>query len=194
MYSQSAPRAPAGNHQRGDGRAVAHRWPGNIRELKNVVERIVLKAIGTAGSPTDLPPDVVGRERSDMRCRQRPARPRKRAARVERTTCRAHASSSGESFWAAVYPALHVARSDARRSPEDRPDRPRDRPTATTVARSAVQHAADGTTSGSSASCGSTTAICPSSASASLPRESPGLHRQPLTRSARYRAAAGGKH
>src|SRR5205823_11431244 len=31
---------------------VSHRWPGNIRELKNVVERLVLKATGQIVRPT----------------------------------------------------------------------------------------------------------------------------------------------
>ena len=30
---------------------MAHRWPGNIRELKNVIERLVLKANGQVISP-----------------------------------------------------------------------------------------------------------------------------------------------
>ena len=38
---------------------MAYRWPGNIRELKNVVERIVLKTAGRAVTVADLPPEVV---------------------------------------------------------------------------------------------------------------------------------------
>src|SRR5262245_10915132 len=38
---------------------VAYRWPGNIRELKNVVERIVLKTTGRVVKPSDLPGDVL---------------------------------------------------------------------------------------------------------------------------------------
>jgi DNA-binding NtrC family response regulator len=38
---------------------MAYRWPGNIRELKNVVERIVLKAAGRAIKASDLPPEVL---------------------------------------------------------------------------------------------------------------------------------------
>src|SRR5581483_3091297 len=37
---------------------TAYRWPGNIRELKNVIERLVLKAAGQIVRPTDLPPEV----------------------------------------------------------------------------------------------------------------------------------------
>src|SRR4051812_6803171 len=37
---------------------LSHRWPGNIRELKNVVERLILKASGQLIRPSDLPSDV----------------------------------------------------------------------------------------------------------------------------------------
>jgi len=36
----------------------AHRWPGNIRELENVIERGVILAQGTVLAPRDLPPDL----------------------------------------------------------------------------------------------------------------------------------------
>jgi two-component system NtrC family response regulator len=45
-----------------------HRWPGNIRELRNVVERTVILLQGDIIQPADLPPEVRGRGRS------RPAR------------------------------------------------------------------------------------------------------------------------
>ena len=38
---------------------MAYRWPGNNRELKNVVERIVLKTAGRAVLVADLPPEVL---------------------------------------------------------------------------------------------------------------------------------------
>ena len=38
---------------------LAYRWPGNIRELKNVIERVVLKTGGRVIRPVDLPTDVV---------------------------------------------------------------------------------------------------------------------------------------
>jgi len=38
---------------------MAYRWPGNIRELKNVVERIVLKTAGRPVRSADLPPEIV---------------------------------------------------------------------------------------------------------------------------------------
>src|SRR5581483_964702 len=38
---------------------LTYRWPGNIRELKNVIERTVLKASGNAVQVRDLPSDIV---------------------------------------------------------------------------------------------------------------------------------------
>jgi len=40
---------------------VAYQWPGNIRELKNVVERVVLKTTGAVVETADLPADVLRR-------------------------------------------------------------------------------------------------------------------------------------
>ncbi len=39
----------------------AYQWPGNIRELKNVVERIVLRTNGTPIEPEQLPADILKR-------------------------------------------------------------------------------------------------------------------------------------
>jgi len=39
---------------------TAHSWPGNIRELANVVERAVLMSDGPEVLPTHLPPDIAG--------------------------------------------------------------------------------------------------------------------------------------
>jgi len=39
---------------------VEHRWPGNIRELENVVERAILFCGGTEIGPGDLPPELSG--------------------------------------------------------------------------------------------------------------------------------------
>ena len=38
---------------------VSYSWPGNVRELKNVIERAVLYAKGTALALKDLPPEVL---------------------------------------------------------------------------------------------------------------------------------------
>jgi transcriptional regulator with PAS, ATPase and Fis domain len=39
---------------------IAYRWPGNIRELKNVVERLILKKAGAVITALDLPADMSG--------------------------------------------------------------------------------------------------------------------------------------
>lgn len=47
---------------------IAYRWPGNVRQLKNVVERAVAIATGPEVSLADLPPDVAAAadERPDL--------------------------------------------------------------------------------------------------------------------------------
>jgi DNA-binding NtrC family response regulator len=42
---------------------LAHRWPGNIRELENAIERASVTAGGPAIQPDDLPLDVLGPQR-----------------------------------------------------------------------------------------------------------------------------------
>ena len=96
---------------------LAHRWPGNIRELKNVVERVILKVNGRAIRAVDLPPDVFG-----------PGRPARVAA--DGVADAAAAASSqvdelaarmlkhGESFWSVVYPIFmsrDLTRADLRK-------------------------------------------------------------------------------
>ena len=39
---------------------TGHAWPGNIRELKNVVERAVLMCDGDTILPAHLPPEIAG--------------------------------------------------------------------------------------------------------------------------------------
>jgi transcriptional regulator with GAF, ATPase, and Fis domain len=84
---------------------VAYRWPGNIRELKNVVERVVLKTAGVIVRLADLPAEVTrsgsgangahGAADDGAAVRLSPA--------DELTTLMV---KRGESFWSAVYPVF----------------------------------------------------------------------------------------
>src|SRR5262249_5231930 len=38
---------------------LAHAWPGSVRELKNVAERLTIRAAGRKILSPDLPPDVL---------------------------------------------------------------------------------------------------------------------------------------
>ena len=89
---------------------LAYRWPGNIRELKNVVERLVLRAGGRQLAIADLPPEVL---------RGQPvpagASPQSKPSRGEELA--ALMLNAGESFWSAVYPvfmARDMTRTDLR--------------------------------------------------------------------------------
>jgi transcriptional regulator with GAF, ATPase, and Fis domain len=77
---------------------MAYRWPGNIRELRNVVERIVLKTGGQTVRYADLPPELV--RTSLLRAVPTPA-VQKPAPSEELSM---QMLKQGESFWAAVYP------------------------------------------------------------------------------------------
>ena len=78
---------------------VTYGWPGNIRELKNCVERIVIRSTGKAVTPRDLPPEVLAAAPVPAAARATAGRPDAAAEYVERL-------SRGESFWSAVYPAF----------------------------------------------------------------------------------------
>jgi len=95
---------------------MAYRWPGNIRELRNVSERIALKSLGPVLRPVDLPSELV--------------RSNERVEVVQSANAAASAASSqveeliarmlrhGESFWATVYPLFmsrDLTRNDLRR-------------------------------------------------------------------------------
>jgi DNA-binding NtrC family response regulator len=103
---------------------LSYRWPGNIRELKNVVERIVLKSGGRVIKAADLPPEIL-----------KVARPAAAAAAAthpsssdapdasQSNTARADELATmmikhGESFWSVVYPIFmsrDLTRTDLRR-------------------------------------------------------------------------------
>jgi transcriptional regulator with GAF, ATPase, and Fis domain len=84
---------------------LSHRWPGNIRELKNVVERVVLKITGPVVLPSHLPSDIVRpalRPVASEGAGNGPA-VTKRSAADEMTSLMLE---RGESFWSAVYPVF----------------------------------------------------------------------------------------
>ncbi len=98
---------------------MAHRWPGNIRELKNVIERLVLKANGQLIRPADLPSDVfkplVDAADAQPRDAQQAKKPDQRSAGDDLA---ARMLQQGESFWSVVYPVFmsrDLTRDDLRK-------------------------------------------------------------------------------
>ena len=122
-----------------------YRWPGNIRELQNVVEQAMWHARPTRSSTSEhLPPACARRRGAGADARAPPPdrrRPLRRAGR-----------SAGYSFWDPHPPDLPVARHHAPRHPRagapraahDRRQLPR--------AAEAVRHAERRTTSASTTS------------------------------------------
>jgi transcriptional regulator with GAF, ATPase, and Fis domain len=84
---------------------VAYAWPGNIRELKNVVERIVLKTVGPIVRRQDLPGEVTGPAAAAAGIPILDTAHAK-AAHAERRAQELAAAmlDRGESFWSAVHP------------------------------------------------------------------------------------------
>jgi DNA-binding NtrC family response regulator len=77
-------------------RLISYDWPGNIRELKNAVERIVIRSRGLIGL-ADLPREMSGkRTESATTAHDRPSVSNADAL-FDRMTV------SGESFWSVVY-------------------------------------------------------------------------------------------
>ena len=77
-------------------RLMSYEWPGNIRELKNAVERIVIRSRGVIGL-ADLPREIS--QKREGHAGAAPERPSVTHAHMlfERMTV------SGESFWSVVY-------------------------------------------------------------------------------------------
>jgi transcriptional regulator with GAF, ATPase, and Fis domain len=90
---------------------TAYDWPGNVRQLKNVVERIVLKQAASGVTLRDLPSEVVPSRvsaiagRPDSGDTNDAASARKLAASM---------MEGGQSFWTAVHP--HFMNRDLCRS------------------------------------------------------------------------------
>jgi len=103
---------------------MAYRWPGNIRELKNVVERVVLKASGQPVRVADLPPEIFkSSPTAAVAVDVPPAAVGETFDGALGNTARADELASamikqGESFWSAVYPIFmsrDLTRTDLRR-------------------------------------------------------------------------------
>jgi DNA-binding NtrC family response regulator len=93
---------------------VEHRWPGNIRELRNLVERLVLKAGDRPIEPGDLPTDVV-RATAPQRAPEAAARPSRASIANDLAT---RMLEHRESFWSIVYPGFmsrDLTREDLRK-------------------------------------------------------------------------------
>ena len=78
------------------GALVRYQWPGNIRELENVVERIMAKARGEVVTLADLPAELSAASITAPRTLER------RRAIVDELYRRLR--EDRESFWTAVYP------------------------------------------------------------------------------------------
>jgi transcriptional regulator with GAF, ATPase, and Fis domain len=103
---------------------MGYRWPGNIRELKNVIERIVLKASGRPVRVGDLPPEILKTSPTAAVVADVPsATDGESLDGALGNTARADELASamikqGESFWSVVYPIFmsrDLTRTDLRR-------------------------------------------------------------------------------
>jgi DNA-binding NtrC family response regulator len=85
-------------------------WPGNVRQLKNIVERLIVRGHRSIISVADLPQEIIGRLRPLPRISVPAERP---ALDVLFDRMVKHR----ESFWSAVYPAFmlrDLTRNDLR--------------------------------------------------------------------------------
>ena len=95
---------------------MAHRWPGNIREMKNVIERLVLKGSSQAIRAADLPSDLMGTRPAAAGAEQSNSNQQTSSSVGERLAARIF--ERGESFWATVYPdfmSRDLTRDDLRK-------------------------------------------------------------------------------
>src|SRR5262249_33538376 len=96
-------------------RIVDYDWPGNVRQLKNVAERLIVRACGHTITADDLPRDVSRHVRPSAATPTAPTpEPPTHAAAEELFERMLRAR---ESFWTAVYPAFmtrDLTRSDLR--------------------------------------------------------------------------------
>jgi DNA-binding NtrC family response regulator len=90
---------------------LEYEWPGNVRQMKNVAERLIVRAQQSSITLADLPPEIAGRARAQTIA---PPPPKERAA-IEQVFDRM--VKQRESFWSVVYPdfmARDLTRSDLR--------------------------------------------------------------------------------
>jgi DNA-binding NtrC family response regulator len=90
---------------------VAYEWPGNVRQLKNVVERLVLRARGSMITVASLPPEIASQQHTAPASVVPAATHASVDALFDRMVRRR------ESFWSVVYPAFmarEVTRNDVR--------------------------------------------------------------------------------
>jgi len=91
---------------------VEYAWPGNVRQMKNVAERLIVRAQQSMVTLADLPPEIAGHARPATTIV--PPQPKERAA-IEQVFDRM--VKQRESFWSVVYPdfmARDLTRSDLR--------------------------------------------------------------------------------
>jgi DNA-binding NtrC family response regulator len=89
---------------------MAYSWPGNVGELRRVIERLSRSAEGLDVGPHDLPVGIRPRRAASARRRREPS------ATVAETLYQ-WLAASGESFWSVVYPlfmAREITRADLR--------------------------------------------------------------------------------
>jgi DNA-binding NtrC family response regulator len=84
-----------------------YHWPGNIRELENMVERLLVTARGPVIMPADLPSDV----RARLHVAEPPQKERRRTVADELYK---RLTEQRESFWTAVHP-LYMNREITKR-------------------------------------------------------------------------------
>jgi transcriptional regulator with GAF, ATPase, and Fis domain len=82
---------------------VAYRWRGNVRELKNVIERLTLKEFREPVRPTDLPAELLVPIPQPSGGTDNAA---SRDARSVAQMLAARLFEQHESFWTSVYPAF----------------------------------------------------------------------------------------
>ena len=109
QFAARHPNAPIRVDDEAMGRLRDWQWPGNIRELRNVVERMVLRCRSGVITRNDLPRDLAFGP--PAAAPQAPAGPTRAQMLFERLVI------SGESFWSAVgepFVARDLTRDDLR--------------------------------------------------------------------------------